>query len=218
MSLVTPERLNDYMNSPEWTNAQLRAVRDILRGVQGQLEGCLSGAWLTPRQCFEVAPILRSGLVATRQPVFTVLQVDSVTVDSGNPLQTPWVHTEHRLRNIATGAVSPTLLALPSTPSAWGAANVPHVESVGQVSILYLGGWGENPTAEGVFNPALRDTSALILAILKKAKAITNNRFDDRIGTSGGAESENVVRPERETWTADELAPLGIFRNIGAHR
>lgn len=219
MTLVTPKRLNNYMNSPMWTPEQEDAVGDILRGVESQLEGLLSGANLTPRQVYEVAPILPSGLLATRQPVFSVLKIDGVTVDSGNPLQLPWVHTEHRLRHTTPGGYPSGVLALPSaTLDAWGSGNVSRVENAGRATVLYMGGWGENPSADGTFNAALRDTSALVLAILAKAKAIVNNRFDDRIGTSSGADNENVVRPERETWTGDDLLPLGVFRTIGAYR
>lgn len=218
MTVVTPAHLNHYMNSPEWTEEQKMAVGFILRGLESELSGHLSGANITPRQMHEVAPVLSSGLVATRQPVFTVLQVDGVAVDDDNPLQLPWVHTEHRLRHTRSPSTSYGLLTLPSASTAWGEANIPRVDAVGQVTVTYMGGWGINPTVEGVDNPALIDTSALFLAILKKAKAVTNNRFDDRIGTSSGAENENVVRPERENWNKDELAALGIFRNIGAHR
>lgn len=218
MSLVSPEELGEYMNSPQWTPAQIRTVRLVLSGVQSQLEGCLSGARLTPRESFEVAPILPSGLVATRQPVFRVLAIDGTDITEDDPLAQPWVHTEHRLRNTAVGAPDTGLLVLPSGYGAWGAANVPRVENAGQVTVRYLGGWGRNPSADGTFDPALLDTSLLVLAVLAKAKAIVNNRFDDRIGTSSGADNEVIVRPEREVWTADELKPLGIFRNIGAKR
>lgn len=207
MSLVTPQQLNDYMNNPQWTDGQKRSVAFILDGVEGQLSGALSGAYLTPVEMHEVAPILPSGMLATRQPVFAVLSVDGVTVDDDHPLQSPWVLTEHRLRNISISAPPLGVLTLPSTPSAWGAANLARVENAGQATVRYMGGWGDTP-----------QTKALILAILNKAKAITNNRFDDRIGTSSGSDSDPVIRPERETWSADELKPLGIFRNIGAYR
>lgn len=214
MTLVTAERLNNYMNCPEWNEEQRMAVADILRGVEGQLIGCLSNAYLTPRQMREVAPILPSGLLATRQPVFSVQQIDGVTVDSEHPLQLPWIHSEHYLRTTAVTPSASGLLTLPSYPSdTWGGGNLPRVENIGQATVTYLGGWGDDPD-----NPAHIDTSALVLAILNKARAITNNRFDDRIGTSSGADNENIVRPERETWSAEELKPLGIFRNIGAYR
>lgn len=217
MSLVTLERLHRYMNSPEWTEEQKDAIGDILRGVQGQLEGCLSGANLVPRQMYEVAPILPSGLLATRQPVFSVQKIDSVVVDGTHPLQLPWVHTEHRLRHTSPAGYLSGVLALPSTTDAWGAASVPRVENVGRATVLYMGGWGENPAADGTDNPALCDTSALVLAILAKAKAIVRNRFDDSI-VINGTDNENAPRLERETWSKEELAPLGIFRNIGARR
>ncbi len=143
MTLVTPQRLNDYMNSPEWTQEQQNAVRDILAGLEGELEGHLSGAYLTPRQVFETAPILRSGMLHTRQPVFSVSQIDGVTVDEAHPLQLPWVLTEHRLRNTATGQPSYGVLTLPSSlTGAWGATRGGRVDSHGQATVLYMGGWG----------------------------------------------------------------------------
>lgn len=213
MTLVTPERLNNYMNSPKWTVAQQEAVLDILDGIEGELEGHLSGAYLSPREMYEVAPILPSGLLSTRQPVYAVLSVDDVTVDDTHPLQLPWVHTEHRLRHTSIGSVPSGLLTLPSTSSAWGSGNVARVENAGQATVRYLGGWGPYRPISAARIP----TRALEFAILKKAKAVTNNRFDDTIGVSG-TDNENVNRPERETWNADELAPLGVFRNIGAYR
>lgn len=202
-TLVTPERLNNYMNSPRWTEEQQEAVVDILEGVEGELEGCLSGAYLTPREMYEVAPILTSGLLATRQPVYAVLAIDGVTVDSGHPLELPWVLTEHRLRNTAVTGYPPGVLTLPSTSDSWGSANVPRVENVGQATVRYMGGWGPE--------------RALIRSILKKSASITRNRFDDSIAVNG-TDNENASRPERETWSADELKPLGIFRNLGAYR
>jgi hypothetical protein len=213
VTLVTPERLNNYMSSPQWTEEQKEAVLDILDGVEAELEGELSGAYLTPREMFEVAPILPSGLLATRQPVYSVLSVDGVDVDDTHPLQLPWVHTEHRLRHTATTGVPPGVLTLPSTSDAWGSANVPRVENAGQATVRYLGGWGPYRPISAARIP----TSALEFAILKKARAITNNRFDDTIGVNG-TDNENVNRPERESWTDAELKPLGIFRNIGAYR
>lgn len=213
MTLVTPERLNNYMNSPKWTPEQQDAVLDILDGVEGELEGKLSGAYLTPREMFEVAPILTSGLLATRQPVYAVFSIDDVTVDDTHPLPSPWVHTEHRLRSTAVTGVSPTLLTLPSTSDPWGQANIPRVENAGRAAVRYLGGWGPYRPISAARIP----TRALEFAILKKAKAITSNRFDDTISVNG-TDNENANRPERESWSDDELKPLGIFRNIGAYR
>jgi len=203
VTILTPKRLNDYMSSPVWTVEQKDAIADILDGIEGELEGHLSQAYITPREMYEVAPILKSGLLATRQPVHTVLSVDGTVVDAGHPLQLPWVHTEYRLRHTAITGYPPGVLTLPSASDAWGSANIARVENAGQATVRYMGGWGDERT--------------LVRAMLKKAAAIARNRFDDTI-TVNGTDNENAPRPERETWTADELAPLGIFRNIGAYR
>jgi len=77
------------------------------------------------------------------------------------------------------------------------------VENIGQATVRYMGGWGPE--------------RALTRAILKKSASITRNRFDDSIAVNG-TDNENASRPERETWSKEELAPLGIFRNLGAYR
>lgn len=203
MTILTPERLNNFMNSPMWTPEQEDAVADIIDGVEGNLEGSLSGAYITPRQMFEVAPILPSGLLATRQPVHTVQEINGVAVDEDNPLASPWVLTENRLRRTDIGLPPTGLLVLPTSSGAWGQGNIRRVENIGQATVRYMGGWG--------------DERALVLAMLQKCAAIVNNRFNDTIAVNG-TDNENTPRPQRETWSKDELTPLGIFRNIGAKR
>lgn len=203
MTILTPEQLNGFMNSPRWTSEQERAIGYIIAGVEGNLEGSLSGAYITPRQMFEVAPILPSGLLATRQPVAVAQVVDGVTVDDEHPLALPWVLTEHRLRRTDVLSAPSNLLTLPSSTSAWGQGNIPRVENIGQATVQYLGGWNDEP--------------ALVLAMLNKCAAIVRNRYDDTIAING-TDNENVPRRERETWSDDELAPLGVYRNIGAYR
>lgn len=203
MTILTLKDLNHFMNSPRWTTEQEMTITRIIAGVESSLEGSLSGAYITPRQMFEVAPILRSGLLATRQPVASVQEIDGVTVDETHPLASPWILTEHRLRRTDTLTPPSGLLTLPSLSSAWGTGNLPSVENVGQATVKYMGGWGDDP--------------ALALAMLNKCAAITNNRYSDAIVVNG-TDSENAPRPQRETWSKDELEPLGIYRNIGAKR
>jgi hypothetical protein len=203
MTILTLERVNDFMDGPSWTEKQKNAVRDIIDGVEGNLEGSLSGAYITPRQMFEVAPILRSGMLATRQPVASVQEIDGVVVDEDNPLASPWILTENRLRRTDVLAPPSGLLVLPSTPSAWGQGNISSVEHVGQATVKYMGGWNNE--------------RAIVLAMLNKCAAIVRNRFDDTI-VADGNDSANAPRPQRETWSKEELAPLGIYRNLGAKR
>lgn len=205
MAIITVPQLNRFMSSPQWTEEQQLAALDVIEGVEGKLEGALFQAYITPRAMAEVAPILRSGLVATAQPVFSVSKVDGVVVDSGHPLLSPWVHTEHRLRHLSPPLPAPSGYGygFGVTPTAWGGANVPYVDAVGQVEVFYQGGWGDLP--------------ALRLAILTKSQALMLNRHDDSI-TARNMNAERAPYVVPEEWTEVELKPLGIFRNLTAAR
>jgi hypothetical protein len=202
MTILTVPRLNRFMNSPEWTEDQKLAAQDVIAGVESRLEDGLYGAYITPRTMVEVAPILRSGLVATRQVVHSVGVVDGVTVDEDHPLALPWILSEHRLRRIG----SPQPVSYPSfgvTPSSWGGDTVPYTDAVGQVELVYQGGWNDDP--------------GIVLALLNKSQSIMLNRFDDSIRARNmDAERSQVVFSEE--WTEDELKSLGTYRNLTARR
>lgn len=202
MTILTVSRLNRYMNSPEWTEDQKLAAEDVVAGVESRLEDGLYGAYITPRTMVETAPILRSGLVATRQVVHSVTMVDGVTVDDAHPLAYPWVLSEHRLRRIG----SPQPLTYPPfglAPSSWGRDTVPHTDAIGQVDLVYQGGWGDDP--------------GVVLALLNKAQSIMLNRFDDSI-RARNMDAERSQMVFSEDWTEAELKSLGTYRNLTARR
>lgn len=197
MPIVTRQRLNAFMDSPEWTPEQESAIDDVLAGLESTLEAALFNAWITPRDAAEVAPILRSGLVATRQPVFRVTSLDGVVVDDTHPLPAAWKVSDHRLR--AVQAVwFPSVL----TPAAdWGRSRMTG-STIGEVSVAYEGGWGADP--------------ALVLAILTKARNWARNWLENGLtvrDTDGQASAPLV-----EQWTPDELESLSRFRNLTAVR
>lgn len=202
MGVVTAKRLNDYMSSPEWTPEQVSAVEDVLAGLERELEGALFGAWITPRPTFEVAPILRSGLVATTQVVHAVTAINGTTVDGTHPLAPPWVVRDHRLRTMTPGAVPVLTPFSLSAPTAWDAGRAGATDAVGSVSVEYEGGWGADP--------------AIVLAILRKASNWALNWTEDSIRIR---ETDGTTPPPlTEEWTAEELAGLSAYRNITAVR
>lgn len=199
MGVVSAERLNDFMSNPDWTPGQRNAVQDVLDGLESSLENHLFGAWITPRPTTEVAPILASGLVAARWPVYAVRKIDGVTVDTDHPLAAPWTLENRRLRTAAVVTTFPPVLGL-STP--WGSGRVAATKSTGQVTLEYEGGWGDEP--------------AIVLAILRKARNWARNWLEDTVSFT---ETEAQQPPPlAEEWTKAELDSLSRYRNITAVR
>lgn len=204
MTILTTGRLNRFMNSPEWTEDQKLAAEDVVAGVERTLEDALFGAYITPRLMSEVAPVLRSGLVATRQVVKSVSHIDGVAIelDADTPLAYPWTLTEHRLRRM--GSPTPALsFGVGGSTTAWGGSTVPYTDAVGEVEVVYMGGWD--------------DDAGLVLAMLKKSQSIMMNRFDDAI-RARNMDAERSQVTFSEDWTEDELATLGTYRNLTARR
>lgn len=199
MGVVTPQRLNKSMGSPEWSADQIDAVTDVLNGLESNLENALFGAWITPRATAEVAPILDSGLVATRQPVHAITKIDGVVVDTEHPLAAPWTLERHRLRTASAG-VSAFVLGpvTPLDPLPWGSARVGGTSSIGQVVLEYSGGWGDEP--------------AIVLAILRKARNWALNWLDGSAHVRDATAEQDPMLSE--IWTEAELKPLGTFRNL----
>lgn len=199
MALITVQELNDWMSNPEWTPGQRRTAGVILDGVERGLEKALYNSYITPRVLSEVAPILDSGLVGTRQPVSAVQEINGVTVDETHPLAFPWVIVDYRLRH-----ADPVTFVPNTAPyTAWGVAAVPHYRARGQVQVTYRGGWGEEP--------------ALVLAMLRKAQTLMGNRFDDSV-LARAMDAQQPIPLGAEDWTEDELRPLGTYRNLGGWR
>lgn len=218
--IVDEKRLNRYMSSPQWTNDQQLAARDVLDGLESTLESTLM-TFITPRPMVESAAVLTGGLVpgqqvvATRHPVATVTTLDGVAVDAppadalpgfGQPLPDGWSLIEHRMRRTP---------ATPGTASGYGASveisaltGLPRpgtspARITGYVTLSYLAGWGDVP--------------ALRKAIMDKAKAIMFNTHDDSVAARN-MDATKAPYVQSEDWTEAELAKLGTFRNLAAYR
>lgn len=199
MGVVNATRLNHFMSSPEWTPEQSSAAQDVLDGLESQLESRLSGAYITPRTLVEVAPVLESGQVATKQVVHSISSIGGVVIEEDDPLPTGWMLNtgEHRLYWTSTAPLFPPVSSLyPWAPS------VSHVRAQGSVALIYEGGWGADP--------------GLVLAILKKAAKVMINYHDDSIIIRDTDASKPA--PVQEDWTDDEIKSLGTYRNLSAYR
>jgi hypothetical protein len=217
--IVDEKRLNRYMSSPQWTNDQQLAARDVLDGLESTLESTLM-TFITPRPMVESAAVLTGGLVpgqqvvATRHPVAAVSLLDGATVDEppdgalpgfGQPLPDGWSLIEHRLRrtretpSTSGYGASVEISALTGLPR----PGTSPARITGYVTLSYLAGWGDVP--------------ALRKAIMDKAKAIMFNTHDDSVAARNmDATKAPYVQPE--DWTEAELAKLGTFRNLAAYR
>jgi hypothetical protein len=179
----------------------MASAQDVLDGLESQLESSLYGTYITPRTLIEVAPILSTGQVATRQVVHSVSSIAGTVLEGDDPLPTGWILNtgEHRLYWTATAPLflPPVSILLPA-PSA-----VVHVRAIGSVPLIYQGGYGADP--------------GLVLAIMKKASKIMINYHDDSI-VMRGTDSSKPLPLAGEDWTDDELKPLGTYRNLAAFR
>lgn len=207
--IVSVQRLNKYMSSPQWSQDQQDAAKDTLEGLESTLESALM-TWVTPREITEEATILASGLVATRHPVTSVSMLDDVAVTApdegtppgfGQPLPGSFVLSEHRVRRIGRTTSYPTLTL--SDPTAWGIPGGRIGGGMGVVTLTYQGGWGDVP--------------ALRFAILQKARAIMFNTHDDT-AVMRNTDAAKAPPVPSEEWSDAELAKLGIFRNLSAWR
>lgn len=200
MALVSAERLNRYMNNPTWSDDQRDEAEEICEQVEARLSGRLGGVPLTPVPFSERVAVLRTGLVATKYPVFSVSEIDGVVIAEDDPLPEGWIIQDNRLRAVTSSVPSTLTVSSFLTPSL-GVTN--RVDGIAAVSVNYLAGWGPK--------------KALVDAILDKSKAVMTNRHEDTV----------IVReldatappPEDEDWTEDEINnTLGIYRNLVAFR
>jgi hypothetical protein len=200
MSIVTAQRVNDYLSNPFWTETQWDEAARLCAEREDDLAERLSTP-IEPIGWTETAAVLDTGLVATTYPVFAVTEFEGAAVDDDHPLPTGWRLVRHRVRADVGSAVS-----VPVTWSSYGtlwprpSGAASRIQSVGQVNIAYQAGWGEIP--------------ALVNAVVRKVAAIMKNRHDDTLVTDdAGSASGRQVPTVTEEWTADELAGLGAFRN-----
>lgn len=197
MAIVSLEELVDNASNIEWNAQQKLHAEKILDAVESDLEGRLYRTKISPGPPRnELAPILRSGQVATRYPVYSVSKINTATVavDRDNPTFEDWTLDEGILRY---GGLN----APPSNSYLWGGGRAAHTDHIGTVALTYRPGWGKVP--------------ALWLAILKKAHAIMSNTQDDslQVRNTDGSRLPPVVE-----WTEEDLAALGVYRNLSAWR
>lgn len=202
--IVDSYRLNRFMSSPRWTDAQVDAADDILEGLESQLANHLN-APITPIPWSETATVLRSGQLCTTYPVAEVNSINNVAVAAG-VLPSGWNKQGHWLY-----ATSSPVNAL-GMPFTVGTQAYPQpgllarVEGIGTATVTYQAGWGNVP--------------ALRLAILKKARVLMATFNDDTINVhdlNATNPTSMVALPDQE-WTDAELKSLERFRNIVAIR
>lgn len=218
--IVDVPRLNKYMSSPQWNQAQQAAAADVLDGLESTLESAL-GTFITPRTLTERAAVLCGGLVpglqlvATRHPVASVISLDGTTVadppqDAApgfeQTLPEPWTLAEHRVRrdtSTAGGSGYGASVDISSLDGLSWRGGAETARIAGYVSLVYRAGWG--------------DVAALRKAIMDKARAIMHNTHDDTVvmRETDGAKPPPVPA---EDWTDAEMAKLGGFRNLAAYR
>lgn len=203
-SIVDVTRLNNFMSSPRWTDAQADSAVDILEGIEDTLAGKLNSP-IKPIPYRETVTVLRSGQVNTTYPVAGITSINGAAPVNG-VLPTGWRVQDHRLyADLDAGVVSASLYGgVPFTLGGFpGRGEVGRVDGIGSVTVDYMAGWGNVP--------------ALRLAILKKAANLFNDMHDDSISTRDLDGSEAPRKPKPE-WTAAELADLELFRNLVAWR
>lgn len=203
-SIVDTNRLNNFMSSPRWTDAQTDSAVDILEGVEGTLSSKLNSP-IKPIPFRETVTILRSGQVNTTYPVAGIVSINGTAPINGI-LPTGWRVQEHRLyADLDAGVVGTSLYG--GVPFTLGdfprRGEVGRVDGVGSATVDYMAGWGNVP--------------ALRLAILKKAANLFNDMHDDSISTRDLDASEASRKPKPE-WTEAELRDLEGFRNLVAWR
>lgn len=190
MGIVKQEELNKHMSSPEWSPEQVQAAARTLTGLESQLEGALFNAPITPRDAVtETAGVTPRGIVMTEYPVFSVSLIADIVVDDAHPLTAPY-----RLRD-GYVRVDQNISGVPDYPS-W-----PPARPLAAVTLTYRPGWGP--------------VEALRQAILEKAAVIMEYFHDDTM-IARGTDGQRLPRrlQESRTWTADELKPLGMYRNL----
>jgi len=198
MGVITAERLRGFMSSPRWSAPQVEAVELICAGVESSLEDALYGTFITPRPWAETAPVLTDGgLVDTTYPVHRVSNIDGQMIGPNDPLPTRWRLQGHRLHLLPQTSLSATAVSRwPFLPE----HQPTRPRYSGHVDIAYEAGWGPTP--------------ALVLALLRKAQKLVDNRHSDTV-TVRGLTAAAPPKLVPEDWTDAELKALGRYRRLG---
>lgn len=194
------------MSNPAWNEAQAADADRTLAAVEADLEAALFGARITPVRRTEAARITRDGRVDTSLPVSTILSFDGAAPPAELPAdELPrWAPPGYEKRDgylwqLAPGGAAAALaVGWPWIPGEPVYALPPYSDLV--VPITYLGGWGSQP--------------ALVDAIIAKARDRLTGVHADVVRTAGLA-ARDAVPAKPYHFTADELAALSRFRNLG---
>lgn len=194
MAIVTADRFNRFLGSPHWRDDQQDEAAALLEEIEDSLADRLDTR-ISPTEYAERAPVLRSGLVATRYPVTQVTELDGTDVSTGLP--DGWEIRDHYLRQLTPGYG----YTAPLSTLGWGWESDPagRTESIGSVELRYQAGLGDMP--------------ALRKAILRKASAYWANRQDETV-TVRDLDATQPPNPVPEEWTADEIENLSRYRNL----
>lgn len=201
MSVVKAERLNDFMSNPAWSAEQELEAQRVLDEVEDSLAAALWHTKITPEPFVETCPVLRSGMVATRYPISAVLAIGGVAVAEGAPLPAGYRLFEHRLYTRIPNRSMPIVsgpIGLRAVDAFWATGELGG-SGGGSIELSYMAGWGPRP--------------ALVEAILRKAKGLFLDNHDDSM-MARGTDATPPPATGAAGWTDEELAPLGIFRNL----
>lgn len=194
MGIVSVQRFNEALASPQWTVDQEEEAGRLLDEVEDELVGQLNAPITLLSARTEQAPVLDSGLLLTRYPVGAATSVTSLdgTTVTGGVLPSGWQLEPWGMlrRDPGDTVFSPT--AWPPLPSG---TLTHHGYTAGTISITYQPGWGDRP--------------ALRQAIIRITKGRFLNQHDDTV-TARALETAPPP-PLPETWTPEELDKLNIY-------
>jgi hypothetical protein len=206
MPVVDGSRLNRFMSNPKWSPSQAETAEQVCAQVTASLEAALYRTHIEPVEVTESAPIsARSGLVDLSYPVLRVLALGDATLAEDDPIPDGWTLRDHRLYRIETHLGSTVFATVVAASSGLPFFRRDHGPAAprynGAALVRYLAGWGDEP--------------ALTLAILRKAQTLMGNRHDDTV-TVRALDAQAPPKLGPEIWTEEELAPLGVYRRLGA--
>lgn len=194
MPVVTAEQVRDYLSNPRWSESQIRACEQLIKGRQTQLQ-----AWFRmpidpgPERTDNAPVYTDTGLVATTYPIYTLLALDGVAVAGGVPPSPYELRDGAWLYNRDYDEVAYSYTSRPF--SLVSGAAVP------RTVVRYLPGWGAKDD--------------IVTAIIEKVAAVMLNRHDDTVVARNL--DAKTPDPLEEKWTEEELAMLRARRRpVGA--